>query len=215
VVMWFDEHNHPVEYTKLSPEQRLSAHRERCYKWVSLLHVRRGAYVYAGVALLPGNAHEVGPFFKLVEQFVQTAGKGVIKWLVLDRGFIDGEQLSRCQQEWGIEVVIPMKKNMDIWADAWALAAREGWQPVPAAPPPVAPIPQPARSACGGARLSGKRPWPKGSKPGHRRRLRIATPIASIAGLGAFAVGRRLPCPSRWSASGIIMPTDITKIGPS
>ena len=74
VVMWFDEHNHPVEYTKLSPEQRLSAHRERCYKWVSLLHVRRGAYVYAGVALLPGNAHEVGPFFKLVEPLVRSVG---------------------------------------------------------------------------------------------------------------------------------------------
>jgi hypothetical protein len=109
-----------------------------------LLHLRRGAYVYAGVALLPGNAHEVGPFFKLVEQFVQTVGKGVIQWLILDRGFIDGEQLSRCKQDWGIEVVIPMKKNMDIWADAWALAPQPGWQPVPGAPPPIVPIP-PAR----------------------------------------------------------------------
>ena len=52
VVMWFDEHNHPVDYEQLSPEQRKGAHRERCYKWVSLLHLRRGAYVYAGVALL-------------------------------------------------------------------------------------------------------------------------------------------------------------------
>jgi hypothetical protein len=142
--MWFDEHNHPVDYERLSPEQRKGVHRERCYKWVSLLHLRRGAYVYAGVALLPGNAHEVVPFFKLVEQFVKTAGKGVIKWLVLDRGFIDGEQLSRCKQDWGIEVVIPMKKNMDIWADAWALAPREGWRPVPEVAPPLVPIP-PAR----------------------------------------------------------------------
>ena len=93
VVMWFDEHNHPVDYETLSPEQRQHAHLERCYKWVSLLHLRAGAHVYAGAALLPGNAHEVGPFFKLVEQFVQTIGKGVIKWLVLDRGFIDGAQI--------------------------------------------------------------------------------------------------------------------------
>jgi len=34
-----------------------------------------------------------------------------------------------------------MKKNMDIWADAWALAQRESWQPVPEVPPPVVPIP--------------------------------------------------------------------------
>ena len=141
VVMWFDEHNHPVDYEQLSPEQRKHAHRERCYKWVSLLHLRGGAYVYAGVVLLPGNVHEVGPLFKLVEQFVKTAGTGVIKWLILDRGFIDGQQLSRCKQEWGIEIVIPIKKNMDIWTDAWALAQRERWEPLPQASAPAAPIP--------------------------------------------------------------------------
>lgn len=141
VVMWFDEHNHPVDYEQLSPEQRKYAHRERCYKWVSLLHLRGSAYVYAAVALLPGNAHEAGPFFKLVEQFVQTAGQGVIKWLVLDRGFIDGAQISRCKQQWDIDVVIPMKKKMDIWADAWALAQREAWQPMAQEPAPVVPIP--------------------------------------------------------------------------
>src|SRR6266853_3487067 len=100
VVLWFDEHNHPVDYDKLSAEQRKRAHRERCYKWVSLLHLRGGAHVYAGAVLLPGNAHEVGPFFKLVEQFVRTVGKGVIKWLVLDRGFIEGAEISRCKQQW-------------------------------------------------------------------------------------------------------------------
>ena len=140
-VLWFDEHNHPLDPDQLSPEQRQRAHRERCYKWVSLLHLRGGAHVYAGAALLPGNAHEVGPFFKLVEQFVQTAGKGVIRWLVLDRGFIDGAQISRCKEQWDIEVVIPMKKKMDIWTDAWALAQREPWQPIARETAPVAPIP--------------------------------------------------------------------------
>lgn len=140
-VLWFDEHNHPVDYETLSPEQRKHAHLERCYKWVSLLHLRGGAHVYAGAVLLPGNAHEVGPFFKLVEHFVQTAGKGVIKWLVLDRGFIDGAEISRCKQQWDIEVVIPMKKKMDIWTDAWALAQREPWQLIAQEPAPVVPIP--------------------------------------------------------------------------
>ena len=32
--------------------------RERCYKLVSLLHLRGDCYVYAGLAVLPGNAHE-------------------------------------------------------------------------------------------------------------------------------------------------------------
>jgi len=141
VVMWFDAHNHPVDYDKLSAEQRLHAHRERCYKWVSLLHLRGDAYVYAAVALLPGNAHEVGPFFELVEQFVQIAGKGVIKWLIIDRGFIDGARMSRCKTDWGIEVVIPIRTNMDLWTDAWALASRQSWSRLPAAPVAPTPIP--------------------------------------------------------------------------
>jgi len=142
VVMWFDEHNHPVDYEKLTPEQRKRAHRERCYKWISLLHLRGGCYVYAGALLVPGNAHEVGPFYdELVAQFVASVGPGVIKWLILDRGFIDGERLSRCKRDWGIDVLIPMKKNMDIWADAWALAPQGVWQRQPEPAPPVPQIP--------------------------------------------------------------------------
>ena len=38
--MWFDKHNHPVDYEKLSAQERKEAHRERCYKLVSLLHLR-------------------------------------------------------------------------------------------------------------------------------------------------------------------------------
>ena len=141
-VLWFDEHNHPVQYEALRAEQRRHAHRERCYKWVSLLHLRGGAYVYAAVALLPGNAHEVQPFYELVEQFVQTVGPGVIKWLILDRGFIDGARISRCKTQWGIEVVIPVRKDMDLWADAWALAERQTWTvlaPEPKVPRPIPP----------------------------------------------------------------------------
>ena len=78
---------------------------------------------------------------------MQRAGQGIIKWLIVDRGFIDGERLSRCKADWGIEVVIPLKKNMDLWSDAWALAQGRAWQPLPQAPPPVAPIP-PARPEC-------------------------------------------------------------------
>jgi hypothetical protein len=147
VVMWFDAHNHPVDYDKLSAEQRLHAHRERCYKWVSLLHLRGGAYVYAAAALLPGNAHEVGPFFELVAQFVHVAGQGVIKWLIVDRGFIDGARISRCKQDWGIEVVIPIRTDMDLWTDAWALASRQSWSRLPATPVPRRSIP-PGRPEC-------------------------------------------------------------------
>jgi hypothetical protein len=141
VVMWFDEHNHPVDYDKLTPEQRKKAHRERCYKLVSLLHLRGNCYVYAGLAVVPGNAHECPVLYQLVENFVQHVVKGVIKVLILDRGFIDGKNLTRCKQEWGIDVLLPMKKSMDIWEDAWALAKQCTWQELAVPTPPPKPSP--------------------------------------------------------------------------
>src|SRR6266550_6182253 len=136
VVMWFDEHNHPVDYDKLTPEQRKKAHRERCYKLVSLLHLRGNCYVYAGLAVVSGNAHECPVLYQLVENFLRHVGHGSIKLLILDRGFIDGKNITRCKQEWGIDVLLPMKKKMDIWEDAWALAKQGAWQEL-AAPTPL------------------------------------------------------------------------------
>lgn len=138
VVMWFDEHNHPVEYDKLTPDERKKAHRERCYKLVSLLHLRGDSFVYAGLALLPGNAHESPVLYRMVEKFVQTVGQGVMKLLILDRGFIDGANLGRCKTRWGIDVLIPMKKKMDIWTDAWDLGKTEPWHSIA----PEKPIPK-------------------------------------------------------------------------
>jgi len=144
-VLWFDEDNHPVDYQKLTPEQRRHAHRKRCYKWVSLLHLRGQppCYVYAAVALVEGSAHESPVLYQLVDGFVQAAGKGVIKKLILDRGFVDGERISHCKRDLDIDVLIPMKKNMDIWADAWALGQTQPWQDI--SPPPPAPAPVPAQ----------------------------------------------------------------------
>ena len=139
VVMWFDEHNHPVEYDKLTAPERKKAHRQRCYKLVSLLHLRGDCYVYAALAVVPGNAHEGPVLYELVEQFVQAVGKGVLKRLILDRGFVDGKNITRCKQQWGIDVLLPMKRKMDIWQDAWALGKECPWQKL------AAPAPEPKR----------------------------------------------------------------------
>jgi hypothetical protein len=153
--MWFDEHNHPVKYEELSKEERKKAHRERCYKLVSLLHLRGDCFVYAAMKVVPGNAHEAPVLYELVEQFVKRVGQGVIKRLILDRGFIDGKNISRCKAEWGIDVLIPMKKKMDIWGDAWALGARAAWQTL--APPKPEPKKAPANRPQAIVRRESKR----------------------------------------------------------
>jgi len=59
--------------------------------------------------------------YELVKQFVEAVGKGVMKRLILDRGFLDGEAISTCKKDYGIDVLIPIRHNMDIYADAMAL----------------------------------------------------------------------------------------------
>lgn len=140
VVMWFDEHNHPVNYDELSAEERKHAHRERCYKLVSLLHLRGESFVYAAMAIVPGNAHELPVLYQLVEEFVAQVGQGVLKKLILDRGFIDCARIAHCKKSLGINVLIPLKKKMDLWIDAWKLSENLPWQPWIQPVPPSAPV---------------------------------------------------------------------------
>lgn len=143
VLLWFDEHNHPVKYEELTVEARKRAHRERCYKLVSLVHLRGpDCRVYAAVAVVPGNAHESPVLYELVEGFVRQVGPGVMKQLLLDRGFVDGPRMAYCKTILGVDVLIPLKKNLDLWEDAWRLAERSPWEkwvlPEPTRPPPPA-----------------------------------------------------------------------------
>jgi len=123
VKLWFDEHNHPVDGKKLTAEQRARCQWKRCYKLVSLIHTHRGGdfFLYAAVAVVSGKTHEGPVLYGLVDGFVQAAGRGVMKRLILDRGFLDGEQMGRCKKEYGIDILIPLKKNMDVYQDALGL----------------------------------------------------------------------------------------------
>jgi hypothetical protein len=141
-VLWFDEHNHPVDYEKLDAAGRRKAHRERCYKLVSLLHRRGTAVVYVAATVVPGQAHELPILYELVDAFVQRVGPGVMKKLILDRGFLDGGRIAYCKTVLGLDVLIPLKKNMELWEDAWALSQRLPWQPW-AVPTPATPSPPP------------------------------------------------------------------------
>jgi len=122
----FDEHNHPVskeQYHKMTDDQKSHCQWRRCYKMVTLLHTNAALdfFLFAAVRVVPGNKHECSLLYALVEQFVQTVGKGVMKLLIVDRGFLDGKAISRCKEQYGIDILIPIRRNMDIYADAMAL----------------------------------------------------------------------------------------------
>jgi len=148
--LWFDEHNHPVDPEKVDlRDKRYQQH--RCYKLVSLIHVNRQLNFFFTVAarVVPGRRHECPILYELVDEVVRAVGRDVIKVLILDRGFIDGAQMGRLQQDYRIETILPVRANMDLHADALGLTRLSDfrWEPyVPVPPPPTkAPTPQPLR----------------------------------------------------------------------
>lgn len=156
--MLFDEHNRPVSaeaHARMTPAEASRCRWRRCYKLVSLLHVpAEGDYfLYAGLAILPGNAHECPVFWRMVDDFVAAVGKGGIRHLILDRGFIDGAAIGRAKREHGIDTTIGVRSNMDIYRDAVGIAAlpetawRNHARPLAAVEPPIRRHPVDARHA--------------------------------------------------------------------
>lgn len=43
--------------------------------------------------------------------------------LILDRGFLDGEAIGRVKKEYGVDVLIPLKKNMELYKDALGIVS--------------------------------------------------------------------------------------------
>jgi hypothetical protein len=122
----FDEHNHPLskqQEQKMTPAQRDRCRWRRFYKAVLLLHTDRSGerFLVAGLAVLKDNESEATAFWPLLDTFLATAGKGVMKILLLDRGFINGEKIGWLKRDHGIDTVIPIRSDMDLQADVRGL----------------------------------------------------------------------------------------------
>ena len=154
VKLRFDGHNHPVskeDYEQMSDPQRVACQWRRCYKMVTLLHTNRTSdlFVFGGVRLISGKDHECPILYEMVDDFVGTVGRGVMKRLILDRGFLDGASISHCKTDHGIDVLIPVRRSMDIYTDAMALFGRAEAQWLAWEEPvqPVKPRPRPRPKA--------------------------------------------------------------------
>jgi len=85
---------------------------------------------------------------KLVARAQEILGKGVIRYLVPDRGFIDGEWISQLYEQ-GIVVIIKVRSDMDIFEQMKGLARlpETEWEEVP--PPKNHQEPPPKREITG------------------------------------------------------------------
>ncbi len=151
VRLLFDAHGHPLEaaaLAALTPQQAARCQWRRCYKLVSLLHTdRSGRFFYrVAVRVVPGTTSECPVLYALVDEVVATVGPGVLRRLLLDRGFLDGAAIGRCKQAHGIDVLIPVRKTMAVYQDALGLLRLPAVRFTPYAPPaprPAAPRPRP------------------------------------------------------------------------
>jgi len=131
-VLLFDEHNHPVDPQQVDQRDKRYQWR-RCYKLVSLIHINRDLNLFLTVAarLCGGRPHECPILYELVDGLVGAVGRGWMKVLILDRGFLDGAQIGRLKTDYGIDTVIPLKTNMDAYQDVMGLTRLKdfGWEP--------------------------------------------------------------------------------------
>lgn len=155
VRLLFDEHSHPVskkQEQEMTKAQRDRCRWRRCYKVVFLLHCDAAGerFVVVGTHVLRGNESEATALWPLVDTFVEVAGRGVMKVLLLDRGFTNGPQIGRLKRDYGIDTVIPIRSDMDILEDVRGLTQLPTpWEeyeathrtPLPKMRPPRAPHP--------------------------------------------------------------------------
>ena len=125
---------------------------------------RRGGQVKAGVLSLraagrvlpllwdftargPGEDGDLTQGKQLLAAAQRAWGPGVIRRLLVDRGFIDGAWISQLQAA-GLDTVIGLRENMDLYQDMRGLARLDDATWLPAPPPKLHAKPRPQRHLC-------------------------------------------------------------------
>lgn len=75
--------------------------------------------------VVPIQERETQHTLALVRQAIANVGAGMIKDVLIDRGFLDGADLWVLKHDLGINFVVPSKDKMLVTLDAQALARRK------------------------------------------------------------------------------------------
>jgi hypothetical protein len=122
----FDEHNHPVgkkQEQEMTKAQRARCRWRRCYKAVLLVHCDAAGerFVVVGVRVLRADESEATALWPLLDTFLAAVGSGVMKVLLVDRGFINGPEIGRLKRDHAIDTVIPIRSDMNLQEDVRGL----------------------------------------------------------------------------------------------
>jgi hypothetical protein len=125
VKMPVDEHGQLYKNLgELSPEQKKALKYHPCYTLSTLLHLshKHQAFHIAGYEFGPGNEDELPQAKQIIISFFKHHKPGTIKLLIADRGYLSGEFISWLKTQYEIDVLIPLRHNMDICQDAIAIS---------------------------------------------------------------------------------------------
>ena len=124
VKMPVDEHGQIYKnLDKISSEQRRGLLYHPCYALSALLHIdtTKDAFHVAGYELGPGNEDELVQAERLLPQFCKN-NPTIMKELIVDRGYISIDLMEKMKIDHGVDMLIPLRKNMDAYFDAVAIA---------------------------------------------------------------------------------------------
>lgn len=129
VRMPVDEHGQLIDMSRLSEEQKKAVKYHPCYALSELLHVskNKGSFIFAGYQWGAGNQDELKQGRPLVDDFVEAVGKGVMKLVITDRGYISGEFITHVKKDLAADVLMPLRKNMEALTDPIRLAKKSKW----------------------------------------------------------------------------------------
>jgi len=131
VKMPVDEHGQLYSNLKiLTSEQKKALIYHRCYALSTLLNVgvEHEHFHVADYELGPGNVDELEQAEKMLPNFCRKF-PGLVKILILDRGYINSDFIYKMKHDYQVDVLIPLRKNMDAYIDAVSIAkAQNSWE---------------------------------------------------------------------------------------
>ena len=92
------------------------------YKLFLLQNIHKGHEYIVCAALKPATQGEASMMLPMVEKALEILGKGAIKTLLIDRGYLSGPDLYKLKYKLGIDFIIPGKSDLDVVRDAKALS---------------------------------------------------------------------------------------------
>lgn len=130
--------------------QRPEQHRKAC-----VLSLRYGGHALPLIwRFVSDRTADVVAGRALLKAAVQALGKGTIRLLLPDRGFLDGKWMGQLKRDHGIDTVIGVREDMDIFTDVLGLAELHQHEWESAEPPKLHSKPLPERCILGVRQLS-------------------------------------------------------------